>query len=102
VDNSYTLELSYQQEMMSYVNVTYDDVPLENMRGEDRDLEEVDFDIITTNEQTHLEDTEEDIEDEEEEEKEEEEEVDEDNEDKEGEEEDEIGFRDEDDDDDDY
>ncbi|KAJ8434934.1 hypothetical protein Cgig2_023931 [Carnegiea gigantea] len=55
--------------------------------SEDRDIEEVDFDITVTNEQAHPEDTKDNIEEEEEEEK--EEEVDEDNED-----EDEIRFKD--------
>ena len=74
-------------------------VPLESMRDKDWDVEEVDFAIITRNEQPCLEDMEEDIE--EEKEKDEEEEVDKDNKDKKEEEEDEIGFKDEDDDDDD-
>ena len=55
VDNSYILELSYQEDMMSNVNVAYDDVPLKNMRDKDRNLEEVDFDIIVTNEQACVE-----------------------------------------------
>ena len=38
---------------MSNVNVRYDYVPLENMRDEDRDLEEVDFNVIITSEQAH-------------------------------------------------
>jgi len=51
VDNSYTLELSYQEEMMCNVSVTANDVPLENMRDDNGHLEEVGFDVLMTNEE---------------------------------------------------
>jgi len=75
VDNSYTLELAYQEEMMCNVSVTSNDVPLENMRNDYGHLEEVGFDVLMTNEEgdianaeedTQVEDEEEDIEEEDE------------------------------------
>ena len=45
VDNSYTLELSYQEEMMCNVSVRTNDVPLENMRDDTTHLEEVGFNV---------------------------------------------------------
>ena len=60
VDNSYTLELAYQKEMMCNVSVTANDVPLENMRDDSGHLEE------DVKEDSQEEDEEEDIEEEDE------------------------------------
>ena len=84
MDNSYTLELAYQEEMICNVSVTANDASLKNMRDDSEHLEEVGFDILTTNEEgdtanakedSQEEDEEEDIEDEDEYEDEEQEEA---------------------------
>jgi len=83
MDNSYTLELAYQEEMICNVSVTANDASLKNMRDDSEHLEEVGFDSLTTNEEgdtanakenSQAEDEEEDIEDEDEYEDEEQEE----------------------------
>ena len=75
MDNSYTLELSYQEEMMCNVSVTANHVPLKKMRDNSGHLEEVGFDVFMTNEEgdtvtaekdSQEEDEEEDIEEEDE------------------------------------
>jgi len=68
VDNSSILELAYQEEIMYNVSITTDDMSLENMRYRSGHLEEVGFDILTTNKEGDVADAEEDIQEEAEEE----------------------------------
>jgi len=96
VDNSYTLELAYQEELMCNVSATSNDAPLENIRDDYGHLEEVGVDVLMTNEEVDIANAEEDSQEEDEEE-----DIEEDNEyEDEEQEEDNVEFSIEDDDDD--
>ena len=60
VDNSYTLKLAYQEELMCNVSVISNDVPLENIRDDYGHLEEVGGDVLMTNEEGDIANAEED------------------------------------------